>query len=130
MRIPTPPKPPRGESIIPMINVVFLLLIFFLITAQIRPPEPFEVVLPITEERDPAAETLLRLYLSAEGVIAYEDLLGEDALAAALGRYREEPELVVQIRADAGVEGSALAILLRRLAEGGIKAAELMTAGS
>ncbi|TMV56360.1 biopolymer transporter ExbD, partial [Thioclava sp. BHET1] len=30
MRFAEPPRKPRTESIVPMINVVFLLLIFFL----------------------------------------------------------------------------------------------------
>lgn len=41
-----PKRRPRAESIVPMINVVFLLLIFFLMTAQIAPPDPFEVAPP------------------------------------------------------------------------------------
>ena len=40
MQIDMPKRRPRGESIIPMINVVFLLLIFFLLTAQIAPADP------------------------------------------------------------------------------------------
>ena len=39
------PHTPR-ESVVPMINVVFLLLIFFLMTAQITAPTPVEVTPP------------------------------------------------------------------------------------
>ncbi len=40
-----PDDTPRrgGDNLLPMINVVFLLLIFFLISAEMTPPEPFEV---------------------------------------------------------------------------------------
>ncbi|WP_322867174.1 biopolymer transporter ExbD [Aquicoccus sp. G2-2] len=43
MDIPRPVRRPRGEAILPMINVVFLLLIFFLMTAELAPPEPVAV---------------------------------------------------------------------------------------
>ena len=45
MRIGTnrPPRTP-AENVIPMINVVFLLLVFFLITARIAPPTSPDVM--------------------------------------------------------------------------------------
>ncbi|ABV92314.1 biopolymer transport protein ExbD/TolR [Dinoroseobacter shibae DFL 12 = DSM 16493] len=130
MRIPPPPKPLRNESIIPMINVVFLLLIFFLITAEIRPADPIEVVLPSTEDQELASETPVRLFLSADGLIAFDAFTGETALAAALEEYGPEPGVPLQIRADYRVPGTALAALLRRLAEAGIRDVELTTAPS
>jgi periplasmic protein TonB len=42
----SPPRRPRAESVVPMINVVFLLLVFFLMTATIAPPDPFASVPP------------------------------------------------------------------------------------
>ena len=38
---PDAARAPTRDSTVPMINIVFLLLIFFLITAQIAPPAPF-----------------------------------------------------------------------------------------
>jgi biopolymer transport protein ExbD len=46
---------PRGESVVPMINVVFLLLIFFVMTATIVPPDPF-AARPPSSARAGAAE--------------------------------------------------------------------------
>ncbi|MEM1152412.1 MAG: biopolymer transporter ExbD, partial [Pseudomonadota bacterium] len=37
MRLRAPDRKRRAENYVPMINVVFLLLIFFLMTAQIAP---------------------------------------------------------------------------------------------
>ena len=39
----------QAENVIPMINVVFLLLVFFLITARITPPLPVEIDAPRAE---------------------------------------------------------------------------------
>ena len=41
--------PNRSENIIPMINVVFLLLMFFMLSAQVAPPDPFDVEVPVSE---------------------------------------------------------------------------------
>ncbi|MBL4543543.1 MAG: biopolymer transporter ExbD, partial [Rhodobacteraceae bacterium] len=55
MRLAAPrPTRPR-EPVVPMINVVFLLLIFFLMAAVIAPPEPFGVTLPRAAADDPPA---------------------------------------------------------------------------
>ena len=45
-----PPRNPRmaqDRAIVPMINVVFLLLVFFLMTASLTPPPPREITAPV-----------------------------------------------------------------------------------
>ncbi|MDO5706789.1 MAG: biopolymer transporter ExbD [Paracoccus sp. (in: a-proteobacteria)] len=76
MRIELPPRKPAAESIIPMINVVFLLLIFFLLTAQIAPAPPFDMTLPESHV-DEAAQARDVLYLSATGELAFNEARGE-----------------------------------------------------
>ena len=56
MQFPDPPRRKPPESIVPMINVVFLLLIFFLMTAQIAPPDPFEINPPDSAQAGDPAE--------------------------------------------------------------------------
>lgn len=103
-----PPRKPAREHIVPMINVVFLLLIFFLLTAQIAPPDPFEITLPkgqgSPEEAPPA------LYLSSEGEIAFAESRGDAAIQAALAT--DGP---LTLRADASAQASTLAQILQRL---------------
>jgi biopolymer transport protein ExbD len=107
-----PPRP-RGESVVPMINVVFLLLIFFLMSATIVPPDPFGATPPEAS----TAETAGRedtLHIGADGALAFGPARGEAALAAVpAGR----PLLV---RADAGLAASDLARILSRLAAAGV----------
>ncbi|MFV0360373.1 ExbD/TolR family protein [Tropicimonas sp.] len=118
-------RPPR-ESIVPMINVVFLLLIFFLMTAQIAPPEPFEVVLPTAPDAiDPASEN--RLYINRDGLPGYSGLTGAPALELLIEiREKSTP---LQIRADADLEAARLAQLLRQLAGAGFQRVEVMVGG-
>ena len=118
-----PTRRPRGESIVPMINVVFLLLIFFLMTSQISPSEPFEVTPPNAGSKtEPASEPVL--YVDQSGQMAFETLRGEAAIAALAANSANAP--VIQLRADAGLEAKIMARILRQLAESGLSRVELV----
>lgn len=113
-----PARRPQRESIVPMINVVFLLLVFFMMTSHIVPPEPFDVTPPKTESGEPG-ETTAILYLSAEGLIGFEDLRGPAAVAGFAARANAEDK-TPQLRADANATAPSVARLLRELAAAGL----------
>ncbi|MEP2758630.1 MAG: biopolymer transporter ExbD [Hyphomicrobiales bacterium] len=118
-----PPKRPRGESIVPMINVVFLLLVFFLMTAHIAPPDPFEVVRPVASEAmEP--ETKVSLYVGHEGALQYEDHKGEAVYSELAGIAETEP--VLQIRIDAKLDGDVLAQVMKKLTAAGLSRIEVV----
>lgn len=119
MEFGLPVRRRRGESIVPMINVVFLLLIFFLMTATITPPDPFATRPP---EADAAAvaEPGEALFVGADGALAFGDERG-DAVFAAIPAGA--PLLV---RADAQLEAAALSTVLARLAEAGVSDVRLV----
>lgn len=125
MRIDMPPRKPRGESIIPMINVVFLLLIFFLLTARITTPDPFPVTPPDGEAGDPA---LLQgvLYVSAAGELAYDTARGEAVWALIAARDEATP---LEIRADLATPATRIATLLRQLRATSNASAQLVVSG-
>jgi biopolymer transport protein ExbD len=107
-----------------MINVVFLLLIFFLMTAQIVPPTPFDLTLPSASGDDDTGQTAL--YLSAEGEIAFETARGDAALARATALPDDTP---LRLYADAGLPGATLAQVLNQLAALGATRVEIVTEG-
>lgn len=111
------------ENSVPMINVVFLLLIFFLMSAQIAPPEPFEVEIPETESIEPADAEFI-LHVSPEGELAFEDQRGEAALSTIAGLA---DDAVIHIRADKGVDAAVIATLMKRLPEFGVSTARLIS---
>ncbi|MFV2052194.1 ExbD/TolR family protein [Aliiroseovarius sp. YM-037] len=115
-------KPP-AESIVPMINVVFLLLIFFLMTAQIAAPDPFEVSPPAAEVGD-VADGDGRFYVSADGDVSFDGRVGEAAIAAAASGDVAE---TLEIYADAALAGAELAKLLAKLTGAGVKNVTLVT---
>ncbi|MEM7548021.1 MAG: biopolymer transporter ExbD [Pseudomonadota bacterium] len=112
-----------SEPFVPMINVVFLLLIFFLMTAQIAPPPPFETEPPVARDGgDPTGTATL--HLSPEGAFGFAEIRGEAALAAALTAAGGDP---LRLTADGGMEAAKLAAALAQLSAAGIDAVELTT---
>lgn len=130
-----PPRRNPAENLLPMINVVFLLLVFFLITARMAPPEPFAVDLPETQADPAEADGRFVLFLSADGVPGYRDLSGDAALAALdsaradwcrVADCRAAPPGLT-LRADARLVVADLAALLPGLTARGFGRIDLVT---
>lgn len=118
-----PPRRPRTESIVPMINVVFLLLIFFLMSSNLSQPEPFEVA-PPRSNSDLEPEVDRVLYVDRSGRTSFEGIEGKAALDALAST--SSTDSVIQIRADGALEAKAMARLLSDLAKSGLSSVELV----
>lgn len=117
------PKRRPEESIVPMINVVFLLLIFFLMTAQIAPPEPFDVTRPVaTKATDPEADQIL--YVDQAGRLQFHQALADAAYVEL--RNNIASSRVLQIKADSRLEASKLAEIITKLTSLGLSRVELV----
>ena len=132
------PKRKASDTMLPMINVVFLLLIFFLMVAQLKQPEAFAVTPPVAraaaQDRAEAAGDFT-LLVSQEALPGYRDAIGEPAFVAlqtariahcaAVDCTAAPPRLT--LRADAAMPASGMAALLPRLAELGFAEVRLVT---
>lgn len=124
MQIPAPPRRAPADSILPMINVVFLLLVFFLITSELRPPDPVAVT-PPQAAGEAAPETVpVRLFLDASGRLHGADGPGDAALARLAAASAPPPR--VTLRADARTPAPVLARTLRQIADLGITRMDLV----
>ena len=112
---------------LPLINIVFLLLIFFMIAGSLQKLGPFEVDPPASQTAEGQPEDTIVLWFSNTGEIGNDDLTGGlDRLSSMLpADYIGRP---VEIRADHEVEGARVVSLLTRLQELGIEKVQLMTA--
>lgn len=116
------PKSTVNENIVPMINVVFLMLIFFLMSAQIAPPPPVEINAPLSQfEVDPTGE--LDLFVTAQGVVFFGEVTGSEAMA----RLAQSGTETVKLHTDAEFPAQELAKLLSKLADLGVTTVELVT---
>ncbi|OCX65358.1 hypothetical protein BFP70_09840 [Thioclava sp. SK-1] len=138
MQFSSPPRKANSASLLPMINVVFLLLIFFLISAQISPPEPFPTE-PPESQAETEADGTFTIFLSAEGAFGFRDITAQEpedviaALEAAKAEYclteeceAEPPKLL--LRADKAVPAARLAAVLPKLGAAGFAKVDLVTA--
>ena len=104
MRLPPPEQDLGVPNMMPLIDVVFLLLIFFLMASRFEQEErELKVALPEVAEAQPLTMTQeLVVNITAEGkyVVAKQEY-GEDQLAALLERTRRNnPHQSVLIRGD------------------------------
>ncbi|NSY41067.1 biopolymer transporter ExbD [Leisingera sp. ANG59] len=127
MDFSTPKKRQAGEPILPMINVVFLLLIFFLLSSQIAPRAPFAVTPPKLESGETSASEAV-LFMAADARLHFPGAEGGDALAAVAAQAAKLE--VLTLRADAGVPAREVAALISRLRDAGIQAVSLTGTGS
>jgi biopolymer transport protein ExbD len=117
-------------SLIPMINVVFLLLIFFLLAAQIRTPDPIEVSAPVSIS-EMVSDGELTLFIGADGQMKFGDISGPERLEQALiaiCQKQDCPSINVRVKADRAADAAVVAGLLPVLARAGFGSAEFVTA--
>lgn len=98
---------PSDDNLIPMINVVFLLLIFFMVAGTIRPSDPLPIDAPLTLS-GAAKTTQPILYLDATGTMILNEMpVTADRLVAELTR------LLAASTNETGVDDSASSVATR-----------------
>ena len=112
------PRAPR-ESVVPMINVVFFAADLLPDDRADHPrPDPVEVTLPNVSLADgPVPEGAAVLWLGPAG-----NLLAADGTAPDLAAL----DAAVTLRADADAPAAGLALALRELGQGGVRAVTLV----
>jgi biopolymer transport protein ExbD len=120
----------------PMVDVAFLLLIFFMSTTQFKPPEMVAVRLPASssEIHIPETNTIL-LTVTQEGRITISSELGTDAQEVAQGNLvgaivawrSRNPDAVVVVKGDRDADFGTIAELMDALGEAKTLRFNLMT---
>lgn len=121
------------DNMIPLINVVFLMLIFFMIAGQISKTDALETVPPESvNDRKLSDGESIDLLVSADGrVFIGDQSVARDELTEVLSQRVERVEdvnrLTVRIKADADLPVTELKPLLSRIREAGLVKASLIT---
>jgi len=93
----------------PMVDVAFLLLIFFMTTTQFKPPEVVAVTLPASrsEIHVPETDTIIltvnregRVFISTERVADAEEVPRDELVNAVVAWRTRNPEAVVILKGD------------------------------
>lgn len=120
----------------PMVDVAFLLLIFFMTTTSFKPPERVSVTLPgsKSEIHVPETATIIvtvnkdgEIFMSNEDLSATQLVAKEDLVAAILTWRAKNPAAVVVVKGDKEVDYGTVADVMDALAESKTLRFNLMT---
>lgn len=117
------------ERVLPLINIVFLLLIFFMVVGKISASDPFEITpTQSASEGAPPMEPLM-VQIGGEGQLALNGAVLDEAslLAAVEAAIARDQASDVRVKADGGVEAADIVRLLERLRAVGVNGVRLMT---
>lgn len=128
MRFRSPGKRSDEERILPLINVVFLLLIFFMLAGRLSAPEPFEVEPPVSRSDGEVKPQEMLVLVGADGRIALDgEAMDEERFQAAVAERAAGDDARVRLKADGRAEATRVVAVMELLREAGLDRVELLT---
>ncbi len=123
--------PPRRArvSLTPLINVVFLLMIFFMLAGRIAATDPFPVEPPRSAAAGQIDSKETVVLLGADGTLALDgQVMDEDAFAAAVAdRVKADGASAFRFKADGKAEATRVVAIMETLREAGVEKLRLLT---
>lgn len=104
MRLTRPPPRQAPETIIALIDVVFFLLVFFMLIGRMDATAPFEVTPPTATTGADMPAGGITLSIGADGARAVDGKPTADAMALLLPRIADAPETLIRINAHQDAE--------------------------
>ena len=103
-------------NITSLIDVMFLLLIFFMVSSTFRDSLGIDITLPVAQTGDEQPQATYEISVKSSGEIRFgasETPIGPDELKSALQElYRNEPDAIVVLRADEAAPFQAVITVL------------------
>lgn len=99
-------KPQETENTLPLINVVFLLLIFFILSGVVTNPELFEVSPPESISDHEPDQGPIQILLSKDGKLAHgQEAITKQQFQRIISHAKQNnSDTLLQIKADQEVE--------------------------
>jgi biopolymer transport protein ExbD len=117
----------REGNLIPLINIIFLLLLYFMVAGSLARDPDAAIAPPKSASSLAAPVKVPVIALDADGALRYGGLrLDLAGLATEMKRGARAPRRVI-VRADAAVDATALADVLAVLARSGVADVSLAT---
>ena len=132
MKLRQPHEQPRTEiTVLPMVNVVFLLLVFFMLVGRIAPSDELSVLPPVSQSKETATGELARLLISADGRMALDGqtLYVTSLSSVVTARLQRDPAVSILLRADGALDADRLIRVMEILRQAGVKELTLQTKG-
>lgn len=124
----SPPARQLEDGILPMINVVFLLLIYFMLTGQLSALDPFEILPPETETEGAAESGDLLVLVGRYGRVAIDglDVANEDFPDVLAARLQASPDMKIRVKADGRTDALRVVEVMRIVRESGAQSLQLL----
>ncbi len=117
------------ERILPLINIVFLLLVFFMVAGRLTAPDPFKIELPHSSSDDEAGVQEAMIAIGQDGRLALDGtvMIEAEILSALTERLSSDDGLKVRMKADGQVEAIRVVEVMELLREAGVEKLAMLT---
>ena len=117
------------DGVLPLINVVFLLLIFFMLAGRLAAGDPFVIEPPKSQSEGLNSPQEMLILVSADGRFALDGIeMSEDAVVETAAQRRQETDsLKLRLKTDGGAPAERVVELMKRLREAGFQSLKLLT---
>ena len=122
-------KKARSPNLVPLINIVFLLLIFFMLTGTLKRSDIFDISPPesLTGADAEAPELVLLISKSNKLALNNQNIEFSELNTKLLNIIQEYPIQEVLIKADGKANSGTLSKVINVMREAGIKRAAIVT---
>ncbi len=129
MKISTPEPEVETDPILPMINVVFLLLIFFMLAGALHRIEALDIAPPVSESEIQEVDKDTVVLVSADGRLAFGDTeIDElDLQLKILDLLAAQPEVKIRLKADGQADARRVIEVMKLLSSVGVEEIVMLT---
>ena len=122
-------RPDEDQRIMPLINVVFLLLIFFMVAGQLSKTDPVKIEPPLSaSETEPGAREIQVLIAPDGRLLLGGEEIGAGDLSARLGAMlTDRRDKTVHVKADGRADALEVIGVLDRIKAAGVEKVKLLT---
>ena len=116
-------------SLTPLIDVVFIILIFFMLAGKLTASDPFQVQPPRSLSEGPTVQRDSLVLVGADGRLALDGVVmaGTGLKAALAERLAGANEVRVRLKADGRAEAARVVAVMELLREAGVERLKLLT---
>lgn len=116
----------REERVLPLINIVFLLLVFFMLAGRLAATDPLQIEAPHSSSEERMRGHDMVVYMDADGRLAFDgSVLDGPALRSAIADRVTSGE--VHLKADGEAEATQVIAVMELLRDAGVERLELLT---
>ena len=129
MQLPTPNQGEEPDNILPLVNVVFLLLIFFMLTGAIHAVEYFDVTPPVSTSKEIVLVNETVILVNADGRLSIDgkEVDAIDLQLSVSDKLARQPELEIRLKADGDVDAVTVVEVMELLEAVGVRHLNLLT---